>query len=262
MNKAINKALQVVVWVSASSLAVQHALAAPLLKRQSEVHTTQDVRVQKDYEVYQRLEVIQEEMQQLRGLVEEQAHIIEVMKRGERERYLDLDTRITELNSNPTLVPPVLAIPLVGEQVLPDAVPDLEASTVLPVADTSEDNFEQEAYDSAKTLVDNKEYNSAIAEFDFYLETYPKGRFVAQAHYWLGELFLALPEPEYDTAQLHLKLILELYPKHAKVPASLFKLGKLNDAQGKTDVAQGYFAKVIQEYPESVSANLAKQYLK
>ena len=46
------------------------------------------------YEVLNRLDQIQQEVQQLRGQVEEQAHAIEVLKKQQQTMYMDLDDRL------------------------------------------------------------------------------------------------------------------------------------------------------------------------
>lgn len=46
------------------------------------------------YEVLGRLDQLQEEVQQLRGQVEEQAHEIEVLKNQQQSMYSDLDKRL------------------------------------------------------------------------------------------------------------------------------------------------------------------------
>jgi TolA-binding protein len=46
------------------------------------------------YEVLGRMDQLQQEVQQLRGQVEEQAHTIEVLKKQQQTMYSDLDERL------------------------------------------------------------------------------------------------------------------------------------------------------------------------
>src|SRR5690554_876117 len=52
------------------------------------------------YELYSRLDQLQQEMQTLRGTVEEQSYRIQRMEQEQRDRYLDLDQRVSELSTS------------------------------------------------------------------------------------------------------------------------------------------------------------------
>ena len=218
---------------SAQPLLQRHSTSAPA----SSVQSVQPVTVARDYELYQRIEAMQEEIQMLRGTLEEQNYTIELMKQAERERFIDLDRRISQLSNAST-----------------------QNST--PATGFSSNVFddEQAAYQKAKKRIDDKEYNAAIAEMSLYLEIFPQGQYVAQAHYWLGELYTVLEVPEFDNAQKHFQLILNEHAQHSKVPDALFKLGKLNDQQGKKAQAKVFFDRLLKDYPSSSAATLARQY--
>ena len=49
------------------------------------------------FELQQQIEMLQMELQKMRGVIEEQNYTIEQLRKGERERYTDLDNR----NSKP-----------------------------------------------------------------------------------------------------------------------------------------------------------------
>ena len=60
------------------------------------------------YEVLNRLDQLQREIQQLRGQVEEQTHTIEVLKKQQQTMYTDLDDRLQKTetgNSSKKLSP-------------------------------------------------------------------------------------------------------------------------------------------------------------
>jgi tol-pal system protein YbgF len=217
--------------------------AQPLLQRnvpteRSAGQTTTVIAVERDYELYRRIDAMQEEIQMLRGMMEEQGYALELMKRAERERFIDLDRRITQLSA---------------------------AKSTMPVASGGFSSTifddEQAAYQKAKKRVDDKEYNAAIAEMSLYLEIFPEGQYVGHAHYWLGELYSALEIPEYDNSEKHFQIILKKYPQHPKVADTLFKLGALNEQQGKKAQAKSLFERLIKEHPSSSAAGLARSRL-
>jgi tol-pal system protein YbgF len=238
------------------ALPVVNAVAAPLLQRGSEepkqisqviTSTTESEQASAplNYELYQQLEAMQLEIQSLRGTLEEQNYEIERLKKAEKERYADLDRRINEIQAQKTSTP---VIDMEGAGVANENIPT-----------SMDEDFK--TYTSAKQRVDNKEYNAAIAEFTLYLEFFPEGKYVPQAHYWLGELYMALEIPEYDSAQNHFETVIKVFPSHPKVPDCLYKVALIYKAKNKKELAKQTFKKLINNFPGSATANLAKTQL-
>ena len=120
---------------------------------------------------------------------------------------------------------------------------------------------DEKTYQSAKQKVDNKELNAAIAEFMLYLEFFPEGKYVAQANYWMGELYMSLEVPEYENAIMHFEKVITDFPEHAKVPGCHYKLGVIYKEQGNTEKAKAHFETLVKNFPESSTADLAKNQL-
>ena len=235
---------------------ISYVQAAPLLQRgvndqgtnvpqnkseaQGEVVETESALL--NYRMFKQMETMQQEIQNLRGILEEQNYQIERLKKAERERYADLDRRMTVLSQQK------------------NNTSNLGASTQSQAVSLPMDEDEK-TYTSAKSKVDSKEYNAAIAEFTLYLEFFPNGKYVAQAHYWMGELYLALEFPEYENAMSHFETVVKDYPAHAKVPGSLYKMGLIQIEQAKKADAKKTFQKLVKEFPSNASSSLAKKQL-
>ena len=189
------------------------------------------------------VERLQQEVQQLRGVVEEQAYRLEQFKKSSRDRYLDLDRRFSQLG---TRAP--------GPKMTKKQ--DVRAA---PVAKAS--IKEKTLYEKAKKKVRAKQFKEAISLFNRLLTDYPDGAFVSNAYYWLGEVNLALATPNYQNAEIHFLKLLQRDAKHRKVPAALFKLGKLYDMTGQSALADKYLNRVIQQHPQSGAASLSRKYL-
>ena len=56
-------------------------------------------------ELFYQLQVLQQEVQELRGLVEEQGYQIKRMARDQQEQYIDLDRRVSGMRSAPSSAP-------------------------------------------------------------------------------------------------------------------------------------------------------------
>ena len=67
--------------------------AQPLQSQTTGVDTTPSMQ----WQIYQQVQQLQQEVRDLRGQLEVQANIIDRMKQDARSRYLDLDQRITQV---------------------------------------------------------------------------------------------------------------------------------------------------------------------
>lgn len=114
-------------------------------------------------------------------------------------------------------------------------------------------------YDRALELIRSGRTNDARPLLKKFLTSFPKDRLRPNALYWLGETFYA--DKRYDEAILTFKEVAGKFPHHNKASASMLKIGycyeQLNDAPN----AQFYLQALIDEYPGSESAKLAKQRL-
>ena len=200
------------------------------------------------WQILDQMEQLQQEVQMLRGKIEEQAYEIDKIKQSQRDRYIDLDRRLSELNKQPgSVTPPVSQTPVSSASPAPSVdVKDLD---------------DRKLYNTAQDMVQSRQFDQAIATFNHLFEKFPESRYVPNSHYWLGEVYMALPQPKLAEAKAHLLTVIESYPDHSKVPASLYKLGKTSDMMGDKQQAIKYLKKVLERYPSSSSAGLARQYI-
>ena len=206
------------------------------------------------WELFNQLEQLQEEVRQLRGQLEEQANQMEMMRRAQRERYLDLDRRLTDVS----LKAPVVAPVPVPTSTVGAATSPIAAEPVVPGAPKVE---EKALYKKAQGMLRKKQWNEAKDIFLSILQQYPNGFYQPYAHYWLGEVYLALPEADVQSAKTHFENVINQFSDHAKVPASLYKLAQIQDSLGNTAEAKKILQRVINNHGGSTSAKLAKNYL-
>ena len=191
-------------------------------------------------ELFYQLQVLQQEVLELRGLVEEQAHELKRLKQQRHDDYMDLDRRISGAGTKP------------GAAVTPTTEPSPGATPVTAVAGSGEKQRYRAAYD----LIRQRQFDEAIAALDGYLGEYPQGQYSANAHYWLGEIYLQ--KNDLESARQWFTRLIDGFATSRKVPHAKFKLGKvyhlLGDktqaklllqevARGGTDVAslaEGY----------------------
>ena len=117
-------------------------------------------------ETQYQVQLLQQEVQDLTGLVEELRHQLEQMRRTQNDRYLELDARFQRLTNRP----PEATLPIDG---VPDAVAVI----------AGED--EKTLYDNAVELIRARQYELAISQLQAVIARYPEGAFTANAYYWL-----------------------------------------------------------------------------
>jgi tol-pal system protein YbgF len=183
------------------------------------------------------VEMMQQEIAELRGTVEEQNHAIEILQKQQQQRYLDLDRRMTELLSQPMVT------------TTPDGVPQ---SRVLPA---------DELYASAMSFIKMKDFSRALEQLDLFAQTYPQHALAANALYWSGEVQLA--EGHFDLAIKQFEIVVGQHPKHNKSADSHYKLAVSYDRSGNTAKAKELLNQVVKQYPgiSDSAVRLAERYL-
>jgi len=188
---------------------------------------------------------LQDEVRNLRGQLEEQTRELENLKRRQRDQYLDLDQRLSDVrNSQPVTtggLPATAAAADQGGAVTPptEDAPEVRAplatpSTVTgigqplaqsqtPAATAAE---EKAAYDLAFQALKDLRYADAAEKFQSFLDSYPNSEYSDNAQYWLGESYYVTRN--YDIALTAFQELMDRYPESPKVPDALLKMaGKL-----------------------------------
>jgi tol-pal system protein YbgF len=220
-------------------------------------------------ELYRQLQSLQEEVMQLRGVVEEQGYQLQQLKQQSLDRYMDLDRRLG--GGAAATTPPAAAAgaaPLAtgiqpinaGQPVAQPSTP-VDGAAVQPAAAPAAG--EQEAYKQAYAKLKGQQYTAAIQSFKAFLADYPSSELAPNAHYWLGELYLVESPQNLNAAEQSFGKLLSEFPQHAKAPDALYKQGKIAFMRGDKAKAKKLMQRVIDEYGASGSSapQLAKQFI-
>ena len=206
--------------------------------------------------LFQQLQQMQEEIAQLRGMLEEQQNQIQRLQQEGLERYQDLDRRLAS---------GVAGSAASGQNSVSDAgqsanggsiAPNAPASSGDPAGDPAKEKL---YYDAAFDLIKAKDFDKASQAFGAFLRKYPNSQYAGNAQYWLGEVNLAKGDLQ-GAGQAFAK-VSQLYPQHNKVPDSLYKLADVELRLGNRDKAQGILRQVIAQFPNSSAAQLAQRQL-
>ena len=197
-------------------------------------------------EMFYQLQLLQQEVMELRGRLEEQEYQLRQLREQSLERYLDLDKRIKDGGGTSA-----------GGETGPEAPGTPVGTPAQPLAG------ESDAYRAAYSLVRGQQFSEAVDAFKQFLVDFPGGRYAPNAHYWLGELYLVIVPPDDESARREFNLLLERYPTNSKVPDALYKLGKIYYDRGNRERAKEYLERVVNEYGDSGSSavKLASDFL-
>jgi tol-pal system protein YbgF len=210
-------------------------------------------------ELFMRFQQLEADVAQLRGLVEEQNHRIEQLAQQQKEQYMDLDRRIALVMKGGQPATGV-APPDNGDGLFSGDKSPVAAEGGAATGSPSGSLNERDAYNAAFELTKQKRYQQAIDGFNELLVEYPNGQYSGNAFYWLGELYLALPEPNLEKARQSFMQVINLYPNNPKVGDSLYKLGIVYHRLGDRAQALGYLDRVQAQYPGTAAARLAQSY--
>ena len=184
--------------------------------------------------LYKKIEVLEEEIRDLRNILEENSILVDRSLELQQQRYLDLDARILEISK------------IYSEK--PSSV-DEEGQHL--------DTEEKELFKSALILFEESRFAEALEIFSQIIITFPDGSFTADAYFWSGELFLA--QEMFEDAKLSFKNVVDNFYQHSRTPDSLFKLGEIYRIEGDIERSLEYYDKVKEDFPDSGASQLAKK---
>jgi tol-pal system protein YbgF len=187
-----------------------------------------------------RLDDLQTQVNELRGVTELHTHQLSQVLERQRELYQELDRRVSEALKPAVQAPNVIAI----------GSPSVSKNY-------SDDLTENEAYDKALNLVlKDKRYEQAIPEFRQFNQTYPKSTYAPNAHYWLGQLLFN--KGNLNEAEQEFLIVVQQFKDSSKRADALLKLAMVAQQQKDTNKAVKLYRQLLNEYPNSTSAQLAK----
>ena len=220
----------------------------------------------------EQIDSLQQEVLQLRGLVEKQADALQRLSHENRDRYLDLDRRIGKLLESDGAPDAKTEARAEAKGARNDTRADAQQQTVTPhltkagntaeAAPPGSSNPvpERLVYRDAFRLIRARKFDEAIRALDDYIRRFPTGIYADNARYWLGEVYFA--QGKLQRARDAFEAVLKDYPTSNKVPDALYKLGRVFDQLGDKAQSEKNLKSVISQHPQSSAARLADVYLR
>ena len=221
---------------------------------------------------YYKSQMLQNEVRELRGMVEQLSYELQRVKQRQMDDYLDIDRRLSALSSGATSAPvnedtqaqvvsadtvelPSVSIEPTGKPVA-TTIPTAVQKPQEPAVNSEEiaENYAQ----ASNLLLKQRDFNGAVLAFKQHIIDYPASPYIANAHYWLGEIYLLQGQDE--LARQAFTMVAEQYPTHGKALDANFKLGKIYHQLGEVDRARLLLETVAKG--AGGAANKAQSYLK
>ena len=178
-------------------------------------------------------EQLRQEIAKLRGQIEVLTNDLAETQKRQKDFYIDLDTRLRNLEPKKVTV-------------------DGQEAEVDP--------GEQKAYDNAQGLYKNSDYKGAVAALQDFLRRYPASAFAPDAQYTLGNsLYL---QNDFKGALAAQQVVIRTYPSSTRAPEALISIAtcyvELKDKAG----ARRALEMLVDKYGDSPQAATAKERLR
>ena len=141
------------------------------LRKQTQ--TTQDTQARAQLDLANQISSLNDELARVRGQLETTTYELENARKRQQDFYLDLDTRIRNLESRAT----------------PAAAAEEGAPAASAAADPA---LEMKSYEAALGLLKTNKFKEAVAGFEAFLKEYPSGALAPNAQFWIGNAWSAL----------------------------------------------------------------------
>jgi tol-pal system protein YbgF len=114
-------------------------------------------------------------------------------------------------------------------------------------------------YETARSDFFAGQYSSAILGFEAFLRAFPRSELADDAQFHIGES--EFNQNEFADAVTAYNQVIQNYAGANAVPAAYYKRGFAQERLGETDAARASYEAVINGFPNSTEAQLARQSL-
>lgn len=212
-------------------------------------------------DVHYKMQLLEDEVRSMRGLLEEMNNEIRQLKKRQMDDYMDLDRRLSAILSGSSGAATISGAGTTSAD-RATGIGDAgkgsvgkTAAVVTPKASSSED--EARHYNEAYQQLKNGKVNEAVTAFKAHIAKYPNGKYTANAHYWLGEIYVL--QNNLELARQSFSTVVDNYPIHRKASDSTFKLGQVYFMLGNKAKAKELLEKAAAGNDNA--SRLAKSYL-
>jgi tol-pal system protein YbgF len=178
------------------------------------------------------------------GRIEELEYRSQSALDRQRQLYVDLDTRMQELEAS---VQAQNAARATGSA--------RQMQGQLPLSGGSD----RDNYQAAFELLKEQHYGLSASAFEQFLARFPDSELADNAQYWLAESHYVTQK--FELALNEFEVVIHSFPESRKIPDALLKIGYCNYELERWAGARSSLTRVQTDYAESTAARLAGQRL-
>lgn len=242
-----------VLFLVTTCLLSQILLAAPLASLEQRVQgLEQAISSPAHINAIKKIDSMQQEILELKGQLELQDHIIKQLQNEQKTLYLDLENKISAANHHDIKPSPKSGIHVI-------VPPVVSGTSELELEKLDEAALYQKAFD----LIKHKQFDKAKIKLNNLLEGFPQGKYLVNAHYWLGEILMFEWQSDKAKTELLLQsqqefiLITKEFPHLTKCADALLKLGLIEIELQNFPQARQYLNEVLEKFEDSPAARIA-----
>ncbi|MEZ5564890.1 MAG: tol-pal system protein YbgF [Gammaproteobacteria bacterium] len=195
------------------------------------------------------VEQLQQEIQTLRGQVEQLEFGLEQAGNAQKQQYLDVDQRLQALEKS------------AGQRQadISDARSVLDGGELQPGQLPVPGGTDRANYQASFELLKQGRYKEASAALKQFMVAFPDSSLSDNAQYWLAETHYV--SQNYAKALREFTVVVDKYPQSRKIPDALLKIGYCDYELKHFSEARTALKRVVAEFPETTAARLASQRL-
>ncbi len=227
------------------------------------------------------LQQLQTQIAQLQGTIEEQNFQINELKDRQKVLYVDMDSRLAELeenklaqnpNSNNELVVDsaiddsgaqtqtvTIADPVVRETVDAQLATNTLSQNNLNATSSETDPAIDAQYQAAFSQLKLGRFNESARMFEDFIQQYPTHELTDNSYYWLGESYYVTRN--YPLALAAFQALEQNFPLSSKLADSLLKIGYTYHELEDFQQAEQALNKVVDSFPNESVSRLAQNRL-
>lgn len=200
-------------------------------------------------ELQSQIESLNAELRKLRGQNEELVHNLQDAEKRQKDFYVDLDTRIRQMESAAPVAP-------IGA---PDLTPSPKAKESSPPAEDAL-ILENRAFEAAYGSLKAGSYQKALDAFEAFLKKFPDSVHGPNVHYQMGNAYFEVNE--YKSALDSYQTLVRKYSYSPHMADAMLGVAACQQKLDDKVEARKTLQQVIAKYPGSPAADTARKRLK
>ena len=195
-------------------------------------------------EMLARVERLQAEIQELRGLLEQQTHEIRNLKNRQQNSYTDIDMRLQQLETGGRVTSVATAA---------DIAQQPTKTSVKPKED------EKAAFAKAFRSVRSSDYQQSIVLLNQFIQDYPEGEYSDNATFWLASVYKVVNDLPAAKKSFH--AVYTYFPESDKAGLAMLKLADIYLEENNRQKAILLYTQIPTKYAGTTSAHMATKKL-